>query len=69
MRLRSEKATDLLEEATETCSRGKGLKPTHGPVPLLEASMILLQMIIQATVRPVHDLIPEDVAYGALSSC
>jgi hypothetical protein len=26
--------------------------------------MILLQMIIQVTVRPVHDLIPEDVAYG-----
>jgi hypothetical protein len=64
MRLRSENATDLVEEATETHSRGKGFQPTHGPGPLFHAAMILLHMMIQVTVRPVHDLTPEDVAYG-----
>jgi hypothetical protein len=55
----AEQGTDLVEEATETRRRGKGFEPTHGTVPLLDASMILFQMVIQVAVRPVQHPIPK----------
>lgn len=61
MRLRSEQGPDLVEKAAETPSRGKGFEPVHGTVPLFNTAMVLLQVIIQVAVRPVHHPLPENV--------
>jgi hypothetical protein len=37
------------------------VEPTCYPVPLLDAAMILPQMMIYGAVRPVSHLVPEDV--------
>jgi hypothetical protein len=47
VRLGAEKRTHLVEQSAEACSRGVTLEPTHRPIPLFDAAMILLQMVIQ----------------------
>jgi hypothetical protein len=63
--LRAEKRADLIKDATETCSCGKGFEPTGGAITLFNAPMILLQVVFQITVRPVRDPISEDIPNGA----
>jgi hypothetical protein len=41
----SQKGADLVEEAAEAFSGAEGFEPTRGPVALLDAPMILLEMI------------------------
>lgn len=55
------KATNLIEDPTEVRSGVKGFEPTHGTVPLFNTAMVLLQVIIQVGVRPVHHPLPENV--------
>ena len=40
------------------------LEPAHGTISLLDAAMILLQMVIQVAIGPVHDPVPEDLPNG-----
>jgi hypothetical protein len=63
-RLQSEKGPNLVEEVAEARGRSKGFEPTCRSVALLDAPMILLQMMIQVAVRSVHYAVPEDVANG-----
>ena len=46
MRLGTEKGSYFVEQATEAHSRGAVFEPTHRPIALFDASMILLQMVI-----------------------
>jgi len=65
VRLRAEKRAHLIKDAAEASSRGKGFEPARGPVPLLNAPMVLFQMIIQVAVRPVDHPVSKDVPNGA----
>ncbi len=47
VRLRAEKRTHLVEQAAEARSRSAMFESAHRPVPLFDASMILLQVVIQ----------------------
>jgi hypothetical protein len=42
-----EKRAYLIEQAAEARSRGAMLEPAHRSIPLFDASMILLQVVIQ----------------------
>jgi hypothetical protein len=46
VRLGAEKCADLIKDAAEASSRGKGFEPARGPVPLFNAPMVLFQMIV-----------------------
>jgi hypothetical protein len=46
VRLGAEKSANLIEDATEPCSRGEGFESARGPVPLLDAPMVLLDIIV-----------------------
>jgi hypothetical protein len=46
MRLRSAKSPDLVEEAAEACRGTERFEATHGPGPLLDAPMVLFQMVV-----------------------
>jgi hypothetical protein len=61
----SEQGADLIEGATETGGGGEGLEPARGPVPLLDPTMILLDMVVQIAVRPVRHPVPKDIPNGA----
>jgi hypothetical protein len=63
--LGAEKRAELIKDATEPSSRGKGFEPSGGPITLFNAPMVLLQMIIQVAVGPVRHPVPEDVLDGA----
>jgi hypothetical protein len=63
--LRLQKGTNLIEDLTETPSGVKGFESTHGLVLLFDSAMVLLQMIVQVAVRPVHHPLPENVPIGA----
>jgi hypothetical protein len=59
---RAKERTDLIEQATEARSRAAMSEPAHRSIPLLDAAMILLQMVIQVAIGPVDDLLPEHCA-------
>ena len=63
-RLRSEKGADLVEEATEARSGAERFEPARGTVPLLNAAMVLLHMVVQIAIRSMRYLGPEDVSNG-----
>jgi hypothetical protein len=65
VRLGTEKCSDLIKDAAEIRSGAEGFEPACGPVVLLDAPMILLEMIIQVAVRPMRYPIPKDVPNGA----
>ena len=65
VRLGAEKASDLIKDATETCGGGEGFEAAHGPVALFNAPMVLLEMIVQVAVGPVHHAVPGDLPNGA----
>lgn len=60
----AEKSSDLFKDVAETRSGGERFEAAHGPVALLHAPMILLQLVIQIAVRPVDHEVPEDVPDG-----
>ena len=64
-RPRSEKGADLVEEATEARSGAERFEPARGTVPLLNAAMVLLQMVVQIAISSMRYLGPEDVPNGA----
>jgi hypothetical protein len=41
VRLGAQKRADLIKDAAEVSSRGKGFEPAHGLVPLLDTPMVL----------------------------
>jgi hypothetical protein len=63
-RPRSEKGLELVEEAAEARSRGKGLEATYQPIARLDPPMILFQMVVEGAIRPVRHPIPKDVPNG-----
>ncbi len=65
VRLETEKSSKLIKHVTETRGGGEGFEPACGPVALLHAPMILLEMIIQVAVGPVHHPISEDITNHA----
>jgi hypothetical protein len=64
VQLETEKGSDLIEGAAETRGGGEGFEPACGPVALLDALMVLLDMAVQVAVRPVRHLVPEDGPNG-----
>jgi hypothetical protein len=60
VQLWTEKGSDLIEGAAETRGGGEGFEPACGPVALLDAPMVLLDIVVQVAVRPVRHLVPED---------
>jgi hypothetical protein len=44
--LRAEKGSDFIKDATEARGGGEGFEPARGPVPLLNAPMVLLDMVV-----------------------
>jgi hypothetical protein len=65
VRLGTEKCSDLIKDAAEIRSGAEGFEPACGPVALLDAPMILLEVIIQVAVRPMRHPISKDVPNGA----
>jgi hypothetical protein len=65
VRLGAEKRPHLVEQAAEARGRGALFEPAHRPIPLFDAAMILLQVVIQIAIRAMLYVIPEDMAYGA----
>jgi hypothetical protein len=46
VQLGTEKRSQLIKEATETRGGGEGFEPICGPVPLLDAPMVLFDMVV-----------------------
>jgi hypothetical protein len=46
IQLRSAKSPDLVKDAAEACSRGKGLDPSGRPIALFDAPMVLFNGLI-----------------------
>jgi hypothetical protein len=65
VRLGAEKRTHLVEQAAEARSRGAMFESAHRPIPLFDASMILLQVVIQVAIRAMLYVIPENITNGA----
>src|SRR5262245_1243563 len=59
VRLRSEKGPELIQEAAKTPRGRASFEPTGGPVPWLDAPMVLLAMVLQRAIRPGRDPLPE----------
>jgi hypothetical protein len=51
VRLGTEEGSYFVEQATEAHRRGAAFEPAHRSIPVFDSSMILLQMIVQITVR------------------
>lgn len=66
VQLETEKGSDCIEGAAETRGGGEGFEPACGPVALLDAPMVLLDMAVQVAVRPARHLVPEDGPNGPL---
>jgi hypothetical protein len=62
--LGAEKRAELIKEATEPRSGGKGFKPSGRPMALLNAPVVLLQIIIQVVADPVRHPAPKDIPDG-----
>jgi hypothetical protein len=63
----------FIEGSTEARSRGHASKPTHRVVTLFDATVILLQSIVQIAVGPVEHLTAQSLAnrtgIGMMSIC
>ena len=46
LRLRTQTGADFVKDAAKACGGVPVFKPTHGAIPLLDATMILLQMVV-----------------------
>jgi hypothetical protein len=64
VRLRAEKGAELIKDVTETCSHRKGFEPSSGSEALLHSPMVLLQMVVEIAVGPVHHLVAKDGSDG-----
>jgi hypothetical protein len=64
VRLGAEECADLIKDKAKPPGCDEGFEPSRGPVPLLNAPMVLLQMIVQVPVRPVCHTLPKDVPDG-----
>src|SRR6266566_5904465 len=65
LRLRLEKGADRINNAAETRRSVEGFEAIHGPVPLRDSPMVLLQMVTQIAIRLVRHPLPKDMPNGA----
>jgi hypothetical protein len=64
VRLGTEKGSDLIKDTAETGGGGEGFEPAHRPVALLDALMVLLQVVVEMAVGAVQHPVPKDVSNG-----
>jgi hypothetical protein len=64
VQLGMEKGSVLIGGAAETRGGGERFETACGSVGLLDAPMVLLDMVVQVAVRPVRHLVPEDGPNG-----
>jgi len=55
----------FIEGAAEARCRGHASEPTHGVITLFDATVVLLQSIIEVPVGPMRDLTAQGLAYGS----
>lgn len=56
--------TQFVKRTTKTSCRRESSKPAHGIVSLFDASVILLQIIIEVFIRPMLDSVAHDFVYS-----
>ena len=58
----SKELTNLIEGATETGCRREASKPTHGIIPLFDATMILFHYIVEVVMTLVENFTTKRLA-------
>jgi hypothetical protein len=58
------KLTHFIKGPTKASCRWKASKPTHGVVPLFDASVVLLQPIVEIMVASMGNVLAEDLSDG-----
>jgi hypothetical protein len=54
----------FIERTTKACGRGHASEPTHRIIALFDATMILLESVIEIRIGPVPDIFAKDLSDG-----